>query len=440
MKEALPPLNVVLLGDPGAGKATQANLLLARRRMYDLDMGEILRKRRSRALRAAMDSGKVAPTSLVREIFKREILSVPDGLGILFNGTPKMLGEAKLVLKLLNQNGRTKDRVLVLYLWVPRSTIFERTRGRGRTDDTPTALANRFRYYRKNIAGVVSYLKVQYKFVKVSGTGTVAEAAMNEFNRTFMHSKASVKTEQDIALIAEGGTIINKILRDTAKRAVPGISTWELNEFAEAQIVAAGGRPAFKGVGDDPDNLFPAGLCTSVNDVVVHGIPSKREILHDGDIVGLDIGMEYKGRYTDTATTVAVGKVSKEVQELLDVTQHALALGIQQAVEGNTTGDIGNAIQQYVERHGFSIVRDLVGHGVGYTVHEDPQVPNYGHPGTGTKLEAGVVIAIEPMVNAGRYAVAFADDGWSILTEDGSLSAHFEHTVAVGKRAPKILT
>jgi methionyl aminopeptidase len=255
-----------------------------------------------------------------------------------------------------------------------------------------------------------------------------------------MHSKAGVKTDEDIATIREGGKIIHKILRDVASRAVPGVSTWELNEFAEAQIVAAGGRPAFKGVGDDPQNLFPAGLCTSVNDVVVHGIPSKKEILQDGDIVGLDIGMEYRGRYTDTAITVAVGKVSKEVQELLDVTQHALALAISQAVAGNTTGDIGNAVQQYVERHGFSVVRDLVGHGVGYTVHEDPQVPNYGRAGTGTKLEAGMVIAIEPMVNVGKYAVEFSDDGWTILTADGSRSAHFEHTVAVGKRRAEILT
>jgi methionyl aminopeptidase len=220
----------------------------------------------------------------------------------------------------------------------------------------------------------------------------------------------------------------------------PGISTWELNEFAEAAIVAVGGRPAFKGVGDDPANLFPAGLCTSVNDVVVHGIPSKKEILRDGDIIGLDIGMEYRGRYTDTAITVPVGKVSPEVQNLLDVAEHALAAGIAQAVAGNTTGDIGSAIQQYVERHGFSVVRDLVGHGVGYTVHEDPQVPNYGRAGSGTKLVAGMVLAIEPMVNAGKYAVSFDEDGWTILTADGSKSAHFEHTIVVGKRKVEILT
>jgi methionyl aminopeptidase len=255
-----------------------------------------------------------------------------------------------------------------------------------------------------------------------------------------MHLKASVKTEEDVALIREGGQIIHKILRDTAALVRPGISTWELNEFAEAAIVAVGGRPAFKGVGDDPANLFPAGLCTSVNDVVVHGIPSKKEILRDGDIIGLDIGMEYRGRYTDTAITVPVGKVSPEVQNLLDVAEHALAAGIAQAVAGNTTGDIGSAIQQYVERHGFSVVRDLVGHGVGYTVHEDPQVPNYGRAGSGTKLVAGMVLAIEPMVNAGKYAVSFDEDGWTILTADGSKSAHFEHTIVVGKRKVEILT
>ena len=254
-----------------------------------------------------------------------------------------------------------------------------------------------------------------------------------------MNLKANVKSEADIALIREGGAIMHKILRDTAALARPGISTWELNEFAEAAIARAGGRPAFKNYGDAP-NLFPAGLCTSVNDVVVHGIPSKRDILQEGDIVSLDIGMEYKGRYTDTAITVPVGKVSPEVAKLLDVTEKSLSAGIAMAVAGNTTGDIGNAVQQYVERHGFSVVRDLVGHGVGFDVHEDPQVPNYGRPGTGTKLVAGMVIAIEPMVNLGGYAVEVDDNGWAILTADGSVSAHFEHTVAVGNRRPEILT
>ena len=255
-----------------------------------------------------------------------------------------------------------------------------------------------------------------------------------------MSLKASVKTEEDVATIREGGQILRKILRNTAARALPGVSTWELNAFAEAAIAAAGGRAAFKGVGDDVTNLFPAGLCTSVNDVVVHGIPSKKGILREGDIVGLDIGMEYRGRYTDTAITVPVGHVAPEVQNLLDVTEHALAAGIAQAVAGNTTGDIGSAVQQYVERHGFSVVRDLVGHGVGYGVHEEPQVPNYGRAGSGMKLVAGMVIAIEPMVNAGRYGVAFDDDGWTIVTADGTLSAHFEHTVVVGKRRAEILT
>jgi adenylate kinase len=183
MEKALSPLNVILLGDPGAGKATQAALLMKSGRMYDLDMGAILRKMRASrsksktvdTLRKTLDTGKVIQTAIVKEIFKHEIGSVPQRTGILFDGTPKMLGEAKLVLKLLNQNGRTEDRVLVVYLAVPKDTVIERTRGRGRTDDTAAALANRFRYYRKNIAGVVAYFRTQYTYARVSGVGTVAE-------------------------------------------------------------------------------------------------------------------------------------------------------------------------------------------------------------------------------------------------------------------------
>lgn len=248
------------------------------------------------------------------------------------------------------------------------------------------------------------------------------------------------KTKQEIDKIREGGKILHGILRATAKLVKPGISTAVLNDFAEKEIVKAGGRPSFKNYGTK-DNPFPAGLCTSLNDVVVHGIPSKKEILQEGDIVGLDIGMEYKGFYTDTAITVPVGNVSAETQKLLEVTEKALQAGIDQARVGNRIGDIGAAIEVYANKAGLGVVRDLVGHGVGYDVHEDPQVPNYGRAHTGPELKEGMVLAIEPMFNLGTHKLVFDDyDGWTISTADGKYSAHFEHTIAVTKNRPEILT
>ncbi|GAC1412206.1 MAG: type I methionyl aminopeptidase [Candidatus Doudnabacteria bacterium] len=249
-----------------------------------------------------------------------------------------------------------------------------------------------------------------------------------------------IKSKEEIKLIKEGGQILHRILRQAAAMVKPGMSTGELNDFAEKEILKAGGRPSFKNYGEK-DNLFPAGLCTSINEVVVHGIPSKKELLKEGDIVGLDIGMEYKGLYTDTAISVPVGKVDSEVQKLLEVTEKALQAGIKQAQPGNRIGDIGAAIQAYADKAGLGVVRDLVGHGVGHDVHEDPQVPNYGKAHTGRELKEGMVLAIEPMFTLGTYKLLFDEgDGWTISTADGKYSAHFEHTVAVTKGKPEILT
>ncbi|MBL8030086.1 MAG: type I methionyl aminopeptidase [Candidatus Doudnabacteria bacterium] len=254
-----------------------------------------------------------------------------------------------------------------------------------------------------------------------------------------MSKSGLIKTPQEIEIIAEGGKLIHEILHNTAKLAQPGVSTWELNEYAEKEIEKIGGRPSFKGYGPKK-NPFPAGLCTSVNAQVVHGIPSKQVILKEGDIVGLDIGMEYKGLFTDTAITVGVGEVSKEAKRLMETTQKSLQAGLKQVRAGNKIGDIGHAIQTIAESAGFSVVRDLVGHGVGYDVHEDPAVPCYGKKGTGLILKTGMVLAIEPMLNAGEHFVVFENDGWTISTQDESLSAHFEHTIAVTENGVRVLT
>jgi len=248
-----------------------------------------------------------------------------------------------------------------------------------------------------------------------------------------------VKTQSEIEIIAEGGKRLRECLYATAELVRPGITTAELNDFAEKAMKKAGGRPSFIGYGPK-NNPFPSGLCTSINDVVVHGIPSSKDILKEGDIIGLDIGMEYKGLYTDTAITVPVGKVSQEATSLISVTKKSLDAAIKQAVHGNRIGDISFAIQSMVEAAGFSVVRDLVGHGVGYAVHEDPSVPCFGKKGTGELLEAGMVIAIEPMVCEGKPSVVFEEDGWTISTRDGKLAAHFEHTLAITKNGARILT
>lgn len=251
--------------------------------------------------------------------------------------------------------------------------------------------------------------------------------------------KGLIKTQEEIEIIAEGGKLIHNILHKTAGLIKPGVSTWDLNEFAENEIYKIGGRPSFKNYGSKK-NPFPAGLCTSVNNQVVHGIPSRDVTLKNGDIIGLDIGMEYKGLYTDTAITVPVGTISIQTQKLIDTTKKCLSEAIKAAQNGNKIGDIAFATQSTAEKAGFNVIRDLVGHGVGYDVHEDPAVPCYGKKGQGIELKEGMVLAIEPMLTENEYFVVFEPDGWTISTRDGGLSAHFEHTVAITKHGARVLT
>jgi methionyl aminopeptidase len=213
------------------------------------------------------------------------------------------------------------------------------------------------------------------------------------------------------------------------------VSTAELDELAEQLIAARGGAPAFKGY-----HGYPATICASINDEVIHGIPSGRRVLDEGDIISIDVGVSIEGYFGDSAVTVAVGRVSEEAATLLRVTEESLYKAIEQVRPGGRVSDIGHAVQQHVEAHGFSVVREFVGHGIGQHMHEEPQVPNYGEPGRGPRLAEGMVIAIEPMVNAGKPAVKVLGDGWTAVTRDKSLSAHFEHTVAVTKGEPWILT
>ena len=244
-----------------------------------------------------------------------------------------------------------------------------------------------------------------------------------------------LKTSRELAVMREAGRISAMALNVAGEVVEPGVSTWEIDRVARKYIESQGAVPSFLGYGG-----FPASACISVNNVVIHGIPSKRQIIKAGDIVSIDIGAMFEGFHGDNAYTFACGEISAEAQRLLDATRESLYEGIKQATAGNRLGDIGSAVQRYVEARGYSVVRDFVGHGVGAKLHEDPSVPNYGTPGRGVRLLPGMTIAIEPMVNQGRHEVQVQKDGWTTVTRDGKLSAHFEHTVAITPDGPVILT
>ena len=251
----------------------------------------------------------------------------------------------------------------------------------------------------------------------------------------------TIKTKEEIEILKEGGKILAEVLRELEKLAKPGVSTGFLNQKAEEMILARGGKPAFKGYQPSFSNKpYPATLCASVNKVVVHGVPSGEIVLKEGDIFKLDLGVKYKNLFTDAAVTVAVGEISEEKNKLVEATKKALELAIEEIKPGNHIGDIGFAIERHIKSQGFSVVRELVGHGVGYKVHEEPNIPNYGTKGEGPVLKPGMVLAIEPIVTMGSGEVRLGQDGFGYETVDGSLSAHFEHTVAVTEEGNDVLT
>jgi methionyl aminopeptidase len=242
------------------------------------------------------------------------------------------------------------------------------------------------------------------------------------------------KSPAEIERMRPASRLVARLLEELRGLVQPGVTTAELDRVAEHRIREAGGVPAFKGY-----HGFPATICASVNEQVIHGIPSARALV-EGDILSIDLGAVVDGYYGDAAITVPVGRISERAAELLRVTEEALYKGIAQAKVGGRVSDIGHAVQWHVEAHGFSVVREFVGHGIGVAMHEEPQIPNYGDPGRGPRLAEGMVLAIEPMINLGKAAVKVLDDGWTAVTRDGSLSAHFEHTVCVTASGPAILT
>jgi methionyl aminopeptidase len=242
------------------------------------------------------------------------------------------------------------------------------------------------------------------------------------------------KSPAEIVRMRPANRLVAAVLRDLREAVRPGVTTAELDVLAEKWIRDGGGQPAFKGY-----HGYPATICASVNEQVIHGIPSARTLV-EGDILSIDVGAVIDGFYGDSAVTVPVGRISEKAEALLRVTEESLYKGIAQARVGARVSDIGHAVQRHVEAHGFSVVREFVGHGIGTAMHEEPQIPNYGEPGRGPRLTEGMVLAIEPMINAGKSAVRILEDGWTAVTRDGSLSAHFEHTVCVTGSGPAILT
>ena len=248
----------------------------------------------------------------------------------------------------------------------------------------------------------------------------------------------SLKSPREIEIMRRANVIVAEVLQELKRRVAPGVTTLDLDAVAEQMTLKKHAIPAFKGY-NVGGRIYPRCLCASINDEIVHGIPSNRA-LREGDIIGLDYGVIFEGFYGDSAVTVGVGKVSEEAQRLMDVTEQSLYKGIEQLRDGRRLGDLGAAVQRFAESAGFSVVRAFVGHGIGKRLHEEPPVPNYSEPERGLRLKEGMVLAIEPMVNAGGYEVEIKDDGWTAVTKDGSLAAHFEHSVAITKDGPFILS
>ncbi|MGH7816548.1 MAG: type I methionyl aminopeptidase [Candidatus Binatia bacterium] len=248
----------------------------------------------------------------------------------------------------------------------------------------------------------------------------------------------SLKSAREIEIMRRANVIVAEVLQELRQRVRPGVTTLDLDQLAEEQTLKRRAIPAFKGY-NVAGRVYRHCLCASVNDEIVHGIPSNRA-LREGDIIGLDYGVIYEGFYGDSAVTVGVGKVSAEAQRLMDVTEQSLYKGIAELHDGKRLGDLGSAVQRFAESAGYSVVRAFVGHGIGKKLHEEPPVPNYGEPDRGLRVKEGMVLAIEPMVNVGGYEVEIKDDGWTAVTKDGSLAAHFEHSVAITKNGPYILS
>ena len=439
-------LNILLLGPQGAGKGTQAKRISEAYGIPHIATGDILRAAMAagtelgRRVKPIYDSGQLVPDDLMIGLIRERLAEDDTENGFILDGFPRTLAQAEALDAMLREIG--KELTVVFVLQLPEPVAIERLTKRaqleGRVDDTPEAIAQAPRA-----------LPPRDRAARSSGTAsrsnvvTVARAtaASNEVFAEIQEAleQAAVvliirKSASEIEQMERAAQVVAETLELIGEHVVPGVTTEELDELAEEFIRSRGGVPTFKGY-----RGYPASICTSPNSMVVHGIPGPYT-LRDGDVLSVDVGVTLGGFVGDSAYTFRSARSRTRRSGCSTPAQAALAAGIEQARPGNHLSDIGHAVQGTTEAAGFSVVRSLVGHGVGRQMHEDPQIPNFGEPGHGPMLQPGMTLAIEPMINAGGPDVYLHDDEWSISTEDESLSAHFEHTVAVTENGPKILT
>ena len=463
-----PALNVVMLGPPGAGKGTQAERLARTRGLPKISTGDILREAVQAgtdlggAARLTMEAGNLVGDNVMIGIVRERLNKNDARDGFVLDGFPRTVLQAEALDGMVNGRGP----LVVVDIVVPEDVLVRRLATRricskcgsnaavdwiavcgkcggslvARVDDSVDIVRERLKVYQRQTKPLVEYLLAAADVSRDRRQPAAERRHRVDRFRTRggdgqgFAAVIVCKSASEIERMRAANLLVADVLAELGAMVAPGVTTRDLDEAAERLVRAGGAEPAFKGY-----RGYPATLCASINEQVVHGIPSTRK-LAEGDIVSLDMGVKLNGFFGDSAVTVPVGNVSEDVLTLLRVTQEALEKGIEQAQLGGRISDIGHAIQQHVESHGFSVVREFVGHGIGASLHEEPQIANYGEPGRGPRLAEGMVLAIEPMVNMGRPAVKVLADGWTAVTRDGSLSAHFEHTVAVTKDGPLVLT
>ena len=467
-------LNLLMLGPPGAGKGTQAERFAQARGIPKISTGDILREavqtKTEIGLRAKaiMDRGELVGDDVMIGIV-RERLERPDALsGFVLDGFPRTVAQASALDGIMAD----RDPLIVVDIVVPEAELVRRlgTRlicrlcgtgapvgstvgaacaevrrpagaadrrqpgGRARAAEGVPPAVRAARRVLPRAADVPIDRRRAGARSRGGGSGG-GDRGGRQRRRRGSARVIVCRSAAELERMREAGRLVGEVLTELAAHVAPGVTTADLDELAEKRIRKAGATPAFKGY-----HGYPATICASVNEEVIHGIPSGRRMLNEGDVISIDVGASLDGYFGDSAITLAVGQVSEEAATLLRVTDESLYKAIEAVKPGGRISDIGHAVQKHVEAYGFSVVREFVGHGIGQKMHEEPQVPNYGEPGRGPRLTEGMVLAIEPMVNAGKPAVKVLADGWTAVTRDGSLSAHFEHTVAVTADGPWILT
>ena len=427
-------MKIIMLGAPGAGKGTQAKMIAEKYSIPHISTGDIFRANikngteLGKKAKTYIDAGPLVPDELVVDLVIDRFKEDDCKNGYVLDGFPRTIPQAEALDNALKAIGDKVD--FAIDVEVPDENIVRRMGGR------------------RACVGCGATYHVVYNPTKEEGTCDTCGGELivrDDDKPETVLSRLEVYHNQTQPLIdyykgqgilkREAGKILAKVHEELAQEVKAGMTSYQIDKICEEIIRGYGCIPSFLGY-----EGYPGSVCISINDEVVHGLPSKDKIIRDGDIVSLDTGVIYKGYQSDAARTIAIGEISKEAQQLIDVTKQSFFEGIKFAKEGNHLYDISAAIGDYAEKFGYGVVRDLVGHGIGTEMHEDPQIPNFRQKRKGMKLQAGMTLAIEPMINIGRPDVAWTDDDWTVVTDDGSLSAHYENTILITKGEPEILS